>query len=197
MPCVLSTEQGQVSMSYEVEVKFAVDDPQALGERLEALGAKPCGEKRQTDQYFNHPARDFAQTDEAFRIRQDGDRILLTYKGPKIDRTTKTRREIEVPIGERPAVRQDLTEALVLLGFRPVLEVSKRRRWFLLEWRGYDIHVAIDHVDGLGTFVELEAFAEQATLGTTREAILSLAGELGLENGERRSYLQLLLDRTA
>ena len=47
------------------------------------------------------PCRDFAQTDEALRIRTVGDTSFVTYKGPKLDATTKTRRELELPLRRR------------------------------------------------------------------------------------------------
>ncbi len=79
-------------MKLEVEQKYRVVHPAELRSRLVALGAKFAPAVRQVDAYFNHPARDFAQTDEAFRIRSIGDENYLTYKGPKLDRTVKTRR---------------------------------------------------------------------------------------------------------
>ena len=37
----------------------------------------------QRDEYFSHPCRDFAATDEAFRVRRAGDDWFVTYKGAK------------------------------------------------------------------------------------------------------------------
>ena len=45
-------------MSYEVEMKFAVEDPAALLAALQALGARPADPVRQEDRYFNPPSRD-------------------------------------------------------------------------------------------------------------------------------------------
>ena len=85
-------------MKLEVEQKFAVPDLGQLQTRLLELGAKAGEPQLQVDQYFAHPARDFAQTDEALRIRRIGQSNFVTYKGPKIDATTKTRRELELPL---------------------------------------------------------------------------------------------------
>ena len=87
-------------MSIEVEQKFAVDDHREIQRRLEQLGAHEAGGVEQVDRYFNHPARDFAQTDEALRLRRVGEANFVTYKGPKLDAATKTRREIELPLGD-------------------------------------------------------------------------------------------------
>jgi len=81
-------------MQYEVEQKFPVSDMPALQERLIALGATIGETQVEVDLYFGHPARDFSKTDEALRIRRIGAKNCITYKGPKIDITTKTRCEI-------------------------------------------------------------------------------------------------------
>ena len=81
-------------MHIEVEQKFrAAHSPELLA-RLQRLGATIEEPIEQIDQYFAHPVRDFAQTDEALRIRRVGDLNFVTYKGPKLDSTTKTRREL-------------------------------------------------------------------------------------------------------
>src|SRR5262245_15405794 len=85
-------------MQYEVEQKHRVTDKAALIARLQERGAILDEPIEQSDQYFTHPCRDFATTDEALRIRVVGDKSFVTYKGPKLDTTTKTRREIELPL---------------------------------------------------------------------------------------------------
>ena len=89
-------------MQYEVEQKFPVADLAAVEAGLAALGAGISAPREEVDLYFAHPARDFAATDEALRLRLTGLQGSITYKGPKIDAVTKTRREIELPLGELP-----------------------------------------------------------------------------------------------
>ena len=84
--------------------------------------------QEEIDVYFAHPARDFAQTDEALRLRRKGDANCITYKGPKIDATTKTRREIELPLAPGPESLASWTALLEAVGFRPAGEVRKSRR---------------------------------------------------------------------
>jgi adenylate cyclase class 2 len=182
-------------MHYEVEQKFPLSDAASLTARLSALGARPSGQCEQTDHYFNHPARDFSQTDEALRIRQVDGRALITYKGPKIDRLTKTRREIELPLGSGADTAEQFSELLVALGFVPVAQVHKHRRTFELDWQGHSVEVALDDVSELGHFVELELSATEETLEAARAALASLASRLELAASERRSYLELLLER--
>jgi adenylate cyclase class 2 len=92
-----------------------------------------------------------------------------------------------------PATLDRWTELLEALGFRQVREVAKRRRLATVAWEGAAIEVALDHVTGLGDFVELELQAEFAGIAVAAARIESLALELGCANPERRSYLEMLL----
>jgi adenylate cyclase class 2 len=178
---------------FEVEAKFPLADLPRLERELAALGAVFGPEVSQVDRYYAHPARDFAQTDEALRIRRVGDANFVTYKGPKLDPQTKTRRELELvlPSGEEGA--EQFAALLEALGFRPVAEVRKRRRHAKLLWQEFPFEIARDEVEGVGRFVELEVSAGPDTLDAARSALAALAERLGLYGGERRSYLELLL----
>ena len=84
----------------EVEMKFPIGEFTALEARLHDWGARQRADVQEADHYFNAPDRDFARTDEALRLRCIGPANFVTYKGPKRDRQTKTRTEIEVPLAE-------------------------------------------------------------------------------------------------
>ena len=144
--------------------------------------------------YFAHPARDFAQTDEALRLRRKGGSFFITYKGPKIDAATKTRREIELPLAADEAGFQAWFGLLEALGFTAVGEVRKSRRKAKIAWQGRTVEGSLDEVERLGTFVELELIAEADDLDAARACIASLAQDgSDLAGSERRSYLELLL----
>ena len=178
----------------EVELKFHCDQTEQLVADLTRLGARRSPEVRQVDQYFNHPQRDFAQTDEAVRIRDTNGQTSLTYKGPLVDRETKTRREIELDLVGTEA-HGKLAEWLQAVGFRPVLAVEKTRQAWSLHRGDRDVEIALDQVTGLGQFVELETVAEEADLVPARTLLQELATELGLTQSERRGYLSMLLGR--
>jgi len=187
-------------MQYEVEQKFPVDDLAGVEAGLRARGAEIGPPVVEVDRYFNHPARDFSETDEAVRIRRKGEKHFITYKGPKVDQTTKTRREIELPLGGEPLGGAEGTveawsELLGALGFRVVAEVRKTRRRAEVVHEGRTAEATLDQVDDLGDFVELELVAEQDGLDAARACLASLAESLGLKRSERRSYLELLMAR--
>jgi adenylate cyclase class 2 len=166
-------------------------------QKIAELGAAFASPVEQVDRYFGHPARDFAQTDEALRIRRIGEENRITYKGPKIDTATKTRRELELPLASGAQALEDFSTLLEALGFRRVAEVRKLRRVAVLHWKGCEVEAALDDVTQVGRFVELELSADEAGLDAARECLGSLAAKLGLEASERRSYLEMLLARTA
>jgi adenylate cyclase class 2 len=190
---------------YEVEQKHLVANLPAIEDQLARLGVTWHGTAEQVDRYFSHPGRDFAVTDEALRLRSTADGVVITWKGPRLDATAKTRREIELPLAEgaalgaagavagMPATLDRWTELLEALGFRRVREVTKRRRLATVEWQHETIEVALDHVAGLGDFVELEMLTDTAGITAAAACIESLAQELGCTKPERRSYLEMLL----
>jgi adenylate cyclase class 2 len=180
-------------MRYEVELKFPAPDMAAVERRLAELGATAGEPQVEVDLYFAHPAKDFAQTDEALRIRTIGAANYVTYKGPKLDATTKTREEIELPLSGGPQGHAEWRRLLEALGFRPVAEVRKRRRKAKMAWQGHTVEVSLDEVDRLGAFVELELIASAEGLEAAKQTILQLASSMGLSGSQRRSYLELLL----
>jgi adenylate cyclase class 2 len=180
-------------MKYEVEQKFPVADVAALEARLTAIGAGISEPRPQIDLYFTHPARDFVRTDEALRIRRQGPSNSITYKGPKIDKTTKTRREIELPFPPGQQSAEAWAGLLEALGFTPVAEVRKLRRKVDISWQGRRVEGSLDDVEQLGSFVELELLVHETGVESAKACIASLAESLGLRDSERRSYLELLL----
>ncbi|WP_135854408.1 class IV adenylate cyclase [Halorussus salinus] len=190
---------------YEVEVKVPADHA-AVRERLDALGADPVNAVEQEDTYYDAPHREFAETDEALRVRretvhsvgeasdeatEDADEFAeLTYKGPLVEAESKTRREIETEVAE-VEVTGDLLGAL---GFDPAATVRKERERFALD--GYT--VTLDAVVGLGEFVEVETeVADEESVEAARDEAFEVLRKLGLDPDDqiRTSYLGLLLEQ--
>jgi adenylate cyclase class 2 len=165
----------------EVEVK-ARCDPEVTGKIL-AMGAVLKGTEHHHDVYFNSPTRDFRRTDEALRIRVKEEGSRLTYKGPKLDSRTKSRLELTVEIDNPSAMKKILAE----LGFLLSGEVRKTRTKYSLG----EITFALDDVEGLGSFIEIEAPAED-DWKDKREKVLEILQRLGQGESIRESYLELL-----
>ncbi len=183
-------------MGFEIENKYRVANVKSLELRLNQIGAKVEPPVAQADTYLAHPARDFATTNEAFRIRRDGEHNRLTYKGPKHEGPTKTREEIEIAFAEGESAREEMLALFDRLGFRPVATISKTRRSHHLIWKSKEFEVTIDDAHALGTFVEIETLAEaREALASAQSTLMELATELGLTEVEPRSYLRMHLEK--
>ena len=175
----------------EIEIKAPAPDLKSVARVLRRRGATLVETLEQSDQYFAHPGRDFARTDEALRLRTNRSlrpparhvTTMLTYKGPKLDRQSKTRRELEI------IAEPEVAEILVGLRFSPVATVTKQRRLFHLD----HYEVCLDDVVGVGTFVEVEWRGPATTIPAARRSMRAFLMTLGLTGNERRSYLELLL----
>jgi len=97
----------------EIEMKFAIADFGAIEQQLEQWGARAGAPLDEADHYFNAPDRDFAKTDEAFRLRRIGTNNRITYKGPKQGGPAKTRTEVELALESGPAAGWWNTSAIV------------------------------------------------------------------------------------
>ena len=167
-----------------------------LAAKLAALGASATPPISQEDTYLSHPARDFAKTNEALRLRRIGKTNRITYKGARRSGPTKTREEIEIPFAGGPESLKQMSRLFQNLGFGLVAVVRKSRRSFHLTHIGREIEISLDLAEGLGAFVEVETIAKgEADLPTAQAAVLDLACELDLGEAEPRSYLRMTLER--
>jgi len=176
---------------YEVELKCRADH-ESLREQLDELGADHVDSRHQTDTYYNAPHRDFAQTDEALRIRAEqratGELVTkITYKGPLVETESKTREEHETTVDSENALKGVLSG----LGFEPAATVEKNREFYALD--GYTI--TLDSVSGLGEFVEIEQETTETEVEAVREGAVEILSKLGFDPDTqiRTSYLGLLL----
>ncbi|MEM1519569.1 MAG: class IV adenylate cyclase [Pyrobaculum sp.] len=167
----------------EVEVKYRCD-VKSLRDRLLSRGFSFSGAGEEVDVYFQHPCRNFVETDEALRVRITDSHVTVTYKGPRIGVGAKTREEISMSVGG------DVLELFRRLGFVEVARVKKRREYYK---RG-DVSISLDVVEGLGEFVEIEKVVyDHGEVSKAVEELRSLGAELGLVEEVRETYLELIL----
>jgi len=181
----------------EIEVKCPVRDFAPVKRRLAEWGANADPPRQEADHYFNAPDRDFARTDEALRLRRIGQQNWITYKGPKLDKQTKTRTEIELPLGDGDQTADDFARVVQHLGYRPVAVVRKERTCYHAKRDGFDLEITLDSVAGLGRYVEVEIRGDEQSYGAARACLVRTVADLGLADTERRSYLELLLAQAA
>lgn len=174
----------------EVEVKAKIKSFKEIEEKLEKLGALKSKKEFQEDIYFNSPIVDFAKTDEALRIRttkqNNNTNIFITYKGPKIDENSKTRKEIEMGIEDC----EKCADIFEQIGFKKVRTVRKNRQYYSYQ----NFEISLDDIDGLDPYMEIEiGLNDCEDYSNAQNKIFELFEKLGITDGfERTSYLELL-----
>jgi adenylate cyclase class 2 len=192
--------------SYEVEVKLPITDKEAMKKTIIQAGGVALGSESQVDIYYDHPCRSFSKTDESVRVRHrtrfEGTTITesepvpieLTYKGPKVDKTTQTRIEYTVCLDEKEM--ESMAQILLNTSFKHVATVAKHRELF--DIRG--ITATLDVVTDIGCFIEFELMADgKKEMTIARNRILELVKDLGLNEKDmmRVSYLELYLENSS
>ena len=140
--------------SVEIEARYRVDEPQRLVERLEAIGVCLSLPVDQDDQAYAPLSWRYGMDRIGVpfaRLRTEGDQHLFTVKTPISD--VRTCRERETVVADRAAMH----EAILMMGFRPTVQIRKRRR---RAWVADGHTVCVDEVEHAGWFVEVEALAE-------------------------------------
>ncbi len=163
-------------MGSERELKFKVDDQQALRARLVDLGAERDSSHFEDNFVFDREG-ELLDQGCVLRLREDGHGALLTFKGPpSFEGAVKVRAEFESRVDDATGIRGLLEH----LGYRVATRYQKKRE----EWRVGGIVVAIDNTP-IGAYVEFEG-----------EGVEKLAKRCGFEAGdaESRSYLELYAD---
>lgn len=156
----------------EIELKVRVDSLEPIRQNLLARHAEFLGKQHEHDIYYNAPHRDFGSTDEALQYGSTNGPALITYKGKKLrELGLKAREELNTTVESGEVFEQILDR----LGFKKVTEVNKWRENYRLE----DASFALDLVEGLGTFVEIEIMAENTRTHATGK-IIKFAKEMGI-----------------
>jgi homotetrameric cytidine deaminase len=151
-----------------VELKASDPDPGRTLRRALAHGAEDRGEIVQRDTYFG-------AGEGRLKLREEtpGEAHLIAYARPD-DPAVRVSEYRIAPVPEPGPLRDALAASL---GVRVV--VDKRRR--LLLWE--DVRIHVDAVEGLGSFVELEAVATPGSdLGAERARVAELRAVLGIED---------------
>ena len=198
-----------MSIMIEVEIKVKISDPILIRKKFEDFNGVYKLSLQHEDTYFNMPKglRNFKQTDEALRLRKsiEFDRVnkelaqkinyFITYKGKKIDKTTKTREEIEVKIDEI----EDMKNLLKLLGFREVFTVIKERELYDFKFKNTRIEALIDYIPILEQyFVEVELITESyKSVDENKKLLFQFLENFGIKKQEsvRLSYLELIVEK--
>ena len=177
----------------EVEIKLPVKDKDSLENKLTAMGFVKGKLVRESDIYFNSENYDLRERDSALRIRtcEDAENesvvTTITYKGPKLDDVSMTRKEVETEVSDASA----FLEIFKGMGFYPLAPVRKLRQYYHMG----EMTACVDRVEHLGDFLELEVLvSKEEERELALQQIEDVLKELGHDKAEttRTSYLSML-----
>lgn len=180
----------------EVEIKIPLT-PEGFSQLQANLRqmADYVGRSQQADEYFSPPNRDFVEPRYPFEwlsIRRRGGKTILNYKHyyPENVAVTSHCDEFETEVGDP----HQLKKLFDNLGFRSLITVRKERITYQYK---NEFEVALDSVDDLGHFAEIEAIKSFGGVEVTRKALEEFARKLGLDatNQDLRGYPYLLMKK--
>lgn len=180
---------------FEHQIKLKVEeeiDVENLYNRIMRIGADFKGAVEQKDTYYKPKDRDFCQTGESIRIREQAGFYSLTYKGPRIDSRSDGPEIIERPKYEL-LIKKETKDAFINIYGSEIKVILKTRMLFHLG----SLDVAIDtevrksdysNEEYLGKFIEI-----RSTRKGGEEIMRKLIAKLGLGSAkiEARSYVEM------
>jgi len=172
-------------MDHEIECKVKVDGHAGVIGALGEAHAEFVSSYLLRDAYFDYAGDELKTADCGLRIRKqigpDGEKVIVTYKGPREDNPFKSRQEVETAVGEF----EFMSQILLSLGMKTNIVIEKKRD----VWKYGGCEVCLDELPHLGSFVEVE--------GENADDISAVLKTLGLSECEHidESYARLISDK--
>ena len=155
----------QTDTNVEREIKLRFESADEARTAILAAGATPLlGRRLQEDALLDSASEELRQRRCVLRVRMEGGKSRLTFKGPVQPGPMKLREELETVIGDGEMLLRVLGE----LGFQVWFRYEKYREEFTHD----DVIIAIDETP-VGVYVEIEGTeagigAMAAALGKTQ-----------------------------
>lgn len=176
--------EAEQSGLHEVQLKFRGT---LNADILRKLGAEKLSSTMQIDKYYNPKDRSLVKTGEILRIREEGKKKTLTYKGPKIKSQFRERPKFEFEIDA------DTKNAFLNIYGNMTKTIIKERTLYQLDGVVFSIDKVSKYEDekdvSLGEFIEIRSTDKELN----PEKIKSVIKKLGLdiENGIKESYFEM------
>lgn len=160
----------------EVEVKILDIDEKRVEERLLSLGAKKTFDGEIQALYYDFPDRSIGADKGVFRLRKEGSRAVLTYKGHVDSSSAKIKEERQTEVSDFDAMRAIIES----LGFTVWLEMRKHRRTYELDGLYFELDRHLDRYSYIPEFLEIE--------GQDKESVFLHAEMLGFKREDCRPW---------
>jgi adenylate cyclase, class 2 len=158
----------------EIELKYQVDDLEALLVALKSLGIELSEPVFQDDQAYAPAGWQFGDSKlgvSFVRLRTVQGRHYFTLKQPA--GSAQDCLEYETQVTDRQAMHH----AALHMGYRPTVRIAKTRRTATVE----DFSLCIDEVNGVGGFLELEGMVpDHADAQAIQADLAALVSSLGI-----------------
>ena len=176
--------EAERSGLHEVQLKFRGD---LDVDNLRKLGAERLSSTVQIDKYYDPKDRNLVQTGEILRIREEGNRKILTYKGPKIKSQFRERPKFEFDIDA------DTEEAFLGIYGDMAKTIKKERTLYQLNGVVFSVDRVSRNEDGkdidLGSFIEIRSTDKEQNVEKIKAVIQSLG--LDINEGIKESYFEM------
>jgi adenylate cyclase class 2 len=155
----------------EIEVKILGIKPEAIRQKLNALGAHHHFSGELHALFFDYPDARIKEKGDVLRLRKEGDEIILAYKKQVSKEGTKIMEEHETAISNF----EEIQEILAYLGVKAVKSNRKFREEYVLKNSKIVIDDYKDDMGHIPPFIEIESPSEgelyelAALLGFRRE----------------------------
>jgi len=162
----------------EIKIKLTEVDFEKLGKYLKD-NAKYVGEFIQKEEYFQPIGGKFIEPDGSIynwlRLRTVGEETKLTFKRVHKDHEkSRNADEYETVVESAEQIRGIIRA----MGFEEILQYTKKRTIYKYK---KEFEIAMDYVESLGYFVEIEYKADGEDVEKVNKEIEKVAGELGLD----------------
>jgi adenylate cyclase class 2 len=158
----------------EIEVKYRVEDMEALLAALKSRGIELSEPVFQDDQAYAPAGWQFDDSKlgvSFLRLRTVAGRHYFTLKQPAD--SAQACLEYETQVTDRQAMHY----AVMHMGYRPTVRIAKTRRVATLD----DCSLCVDDVEGIGGFLELEHLVpDDADTHTVQAGLAAFVSSLGI-----------------
>jgi adenylate cyclase class 2 len=138
----------------EIELTILNINIQEVSQKLHALGAKKITQAFLIAESFDFPGDPLNQADAYLRLRQEGEKTVLTFKGKSEDsRYFKRRLEIETIVSDFPMTKK----ILLALGMHVIRHHEKKRT----SWKWRSLRFDIDEFPTIPPYMEIEGPPEE------------------------------------
>ena len=176
----------------EIEVKARLKSFSQIKANLEKLGCVFSSEIIQKDTNYINKESTFPYITpgcQALRIREEGDKVILTFKESVDNELDKIEREVLV------SDKGQMEDIIKMVGFLFSNTISKKR--IKTTYKGME--VCLDSVENLGDFIEIEKLTDEDDGEKVQEELMLMLEELGVSRDDRvfKGYDTLLATEKA